>query len=635
MFGRVTTFLFLLFLSFNLPAQSWQSSRVFYDEDSSLVYVRDSLGNIIPDFSYAGYKNGNNSIPYMPTIKTISPIEGDNTSHINNALFEIALTPKSSEGIRGALLLAPGVYEVNGTIKLQYDGVVLRGSGDGEDPELNTIIKGVGDTPHRRTVLLAGGGASTLWKDEYFGSRQNIISDTVLVGEKSFFIEDASIYNVGDNIIIYHPCTEDWLNAIEFGGTHSGVGDAEPEDIPWAVGSQPIVFNRYITEIKDNKITIDVPVFNHLIKKLSQSYIYKYMRQSLKTNIGIEDLRIDIEYNGSEVDENHAWNAVDMYLIEDAWIRNSTFLHFGLSGVRTNTATRVTIENVKCLDPIARVIGGQRYNFQFYTGSQQILYKNCFATNGRHHWVSNGMSWTSGIVITGCTSSGAYTSSEGHRRWSQGILFDNYKELDGPRIGYNPRLIGLYNRGYWGTSHGWSAVHSVAWNADVKDGELIVQKPPTGQNYAIGCFGKNISGSGQSTFDEPEGFIEGNNQSGLVPQSLYFAQLNDRADFEVSVQNNTEVIPESFVLHQNYPNPFNPTTMIMYELPNHSKVVLRIFDTLGQLVATLNDTYQTGGVHYVEWDGRNSLGTRVNSGVYIYTLQTSFGFISKKMMVVK
>lgn len=629
--------LFILFVFYsNVLSQTWQSSILYYDEDSSLVYVRDAEGNRIPDFSYAGYKNGNDTIPFLPFIKTIGPVAGDNTNNINNALFETALSPADANGFRGALLLLPGIYEVSGTIKLQFSGVVLRGSGDGDDPASNTIIKGVGDSPHQRSVLLAGGGAATLWKDEYFGSKQNITSDTVLVGDNKFEVEDAAFYQVGDNIIIYHPCTEEWLNAIDYGGTHSSEGGAEPDDVPWTVGSQPIVFNRYITAINGNEITIDVPVFNSLIKDLSQSYIYKYMRQSMQTNIGIEDLRIDIEYNGSEVDENHAWNAVDMFLIEDAWVRNSTFLHFGLSGVRTNTATRITIENVNSLDPISRVIGGQRYNFQFYTASQQILFKNCYATNGRHHWVSNGMSWTSGIVITGCTSSGAYTSSEGHRRWSMGILFDNYKELDGPRPGYNPRLIGLYNRGYYGTSHGWSSANSVAWNADVNLGELIVQKPPTAQNYAIGCFGENISGSGESTFNEPQGFVEGNNQAGLYPQSLYFAQLKDREDTLVSVDDSREILlPENFIVYQNYPNPFNPSTMIKYELPGNSKVRINIFNALGQLIKTLNNTYQTKGIYFSEWNGTNEFGSRVNSGVYFYSIETSFGIATKKMILVK
>ena len=460
--NKKTFYFIFLFVPFLLLGQSgWQSDIVYYDNDK-LVYKQDADSNRIPDFSYAGYKNSEVPIPDVPVVKEIEPVDGDNTSHIQSALFQIGIMPADSNGIRGALLLKAGEYEVRGTIQLGFDGVTLRGVGDGDDPANNTIIKGTGNSPTKRTIIVAGGGGTTKWTDGESGSVVNITSDTVLVGDRTFEVASAANYGVGDNIIIVHPCTNEWLQAIDQGGTYSDSSGAEPGvDVPWSEGSQPLVFNRYIKEINGNTITVGAPVFNHLIKSLAQSYIYKYTRFNIKTQIGIENLRIDIETAGGG-DENHAWNAVDMFQIEDSWIRDCTMLHFGLSGVRTNTASRITVENCEALDPVSAIEGGKRYNFQVYTASQQILFKNCHASNGRHHYVSNGTSWTSGCVFLDCTSSGAYTSSEGHRRWSMGLLYDNLIELDGPRPGYNPRLLGLYNRGFYGTSHGWSAAHSVS-----------------------------------------------------------------------------------------------------------------------------------------------------------------------------
>ena len=100
----------------------------------------------------------------------------------------------------------------------------------------------------------------------------------------------------------------------------------------------------------------------------------KYTRSGIVTNLGIENLRIDIETSGSATDENHAWNAVDLYQIEDSYVRNCTFLHFVLSGIRTNTATRITIDNCRALKPVSVIEGGKRYNFKTYTASQQILF---------------------------------------------------------------------------------------------------------------------------------------------------------------------------------------------------------------------------------------------------------------------
>lgn len=626
-----------IFLSIILTAQgSWQSQIVYYGEDSSLVYEPDGEGNRIPDFSYAGYKGGLEAIPDVPVVKTLAPVEGDNTIRIMNALSQIYYMPKDENGFHGALLLEPGIWEITGTILFKYSDVVLRGSGDGDDPTSNTILYASGNSPAQRTVLTVGGGTmNNRWRDEVSGTRTNIISDSVFVGEKRFEVADASAYSIGDNIIIYHPCTEAWLQTIDYGGTHSGEGDATIEDVPWAEGSWPIVFNRNIIDIQNDTITIDAPVFNTLIKNLSQSYIYKYSRSNLKTNIGIENLRIDIETAGGD-DENHAWQALDLVQIEDAWVRNCTFLHFGQSGVRCNTATRITVENCRALDPVSIITGERRYNFNVYTASQQILFKNCHAANGRHHYVSNGTTYTSGCVFLDCTSSGAYTSSEGHRSWSMGLLFDNHTELDGPRAGLNPRLLGLYNRGYYGTSHGWAIAHSVAWNCDVANGYLIVQKPPTAQNYAIGCSGYRISGVlPYAEFDEPEGYIEGANQTGLKPRSLYLAQLEERQPAVVNFIDKSKHFLTEFRLSSNYPNPFNAGTIIPFSIASPANVRLSIFNLMGQEVAVLVDNRLPAGDYRKKWNGCDVNGNPLSTGLYLFTLSSNGLKQTGKMLLIK
>jgi flagellar hook assembly protein FlgD len=65
------------------------------------------------------------------------------------------------------------------------------------------------------------------------------------------------------------------------------------------------------------------------------------------------------------------------------------------------------------------------------------------------------------------------------------------------------------------------------------------------------------------------------------------------------------------------PNPFNPETTIEYSLPRPSFVKLEIYDTAGHLVRTLVNELHQAGVKSVVWDGRNNLGQRVPSGVYV------------------
>jgi flagellar hook assembly protein FlgD len=79
-------------------------------------------------------------------------------------------------------------------------------------------------------------------------------------------------------------------------------------------------------------------------------------------------------------------------------------------------------------------------------------------------------------------------------------------------------------------------------------------------------------------------------------------------------------IPQDFALTQNHPNPFNPETQITFALPEASTVRLTVFDVLGREVAVLEDRILPAGYRTVRWNGRNSKGESVGSGVYFYRI---------------
>lgn len=92
---------------------------------------------------------------------------------------------------------------------------------------------------------------------------------------------------------------------------------------------------------------------------------------------------------------------------------------------------------------------------------------------------------------------------------------------------------------------------------------------------------------------------------------------------EASTKNN-------FYLKQNYPNPFNPTTQIQYSIPSAEFVSLKVYNTLGQVVATLVSDIIQPGIHIARFDG-----ARFGSGVYFYRLQAGTSSYIKKMLLVK
>jgi hypothetical protein len=94
-------------------------------------------------------------------------------------------------------------------------------------------------------------------------------------------------------------------------------------------------------------------------------------------------------------------------------------------------------------------------------------------------------------------------------------------------------------------------------------------------------------------------------------------------------------IPVKPFLEQNYPNPFNPATEIRYGLSDDTWVTLKVFNLLGQELATLVNEFQKAGARSVKWNGTNDAGSKIGSGVYIYRL-TSGKFVQfGKMTMVK
>ncbi len=506
-----------LFLSISLFPQT---NLVKIGTDGHLVYTPDADGFVIPDFSYAGYHNGNADIPDVPVVKEISPVSGDNTAHIQAAIDAVGKLSKNEQGIRGALLLKAGKYEVSGTLNVKYDGVLIRGEGNGTSPSSSTIIYAKGNTPEQRDVIILGNTSQNKWTSKVSNTTKNITDAVVPAGSKSFSVTSATPFLIGDLIAVYHPCTAEWLNAVNYGGVPADSGEL------WEVDQLPIVYHRYITAISGNKITVDAPVFYTLDNSLAQSYIYKINVSNtvIYKEIGIENLRVDIESKGGE-DEDHAWQAIRFRSVENCWAKNVVTKGFGQSGFITDCCTRTTIENCEAIEPVSIITGERRYNFNTYLNSQLVLFKNCYANNGRHHYVSNGTSTASGNVFLNCISDAINNANEGHRQWTQGMLYDGHKEVNLIRA----FVLGLYNRVDMGTGHGWAAVHSVLWNCDVTSGGTIgLQKPPTAQNYAIGCTAKSITGRPVSNTDFPVGYVESQNKPVAQIPSLYLAQLNDR-----------------------------------------------------------------------------------------------------------
>jgi hypothetical protein len=95
-----------------------------------------------------------------------------------------------------------------------------------------------------------------------------------------------------------------------------------------------------------------------------------------------------------------------------------------------------------------------------------------------------------------------------------------------------------------------------------------------------------------------------------------------------SIENNS--LPNNYILFQNYPNPFNPNTEIQYALPESNQVTLEVFNSLGQKVMELVNSYKSAGYHREIFDASN-----LSSGVYLYKLTTASFTKTNKMLLIK
>ena len=172
--------------------------------DGRLTYAPDERGNIIPDFSHAGYKGGGVRLPNVKVRAVVKPGGGNDSGRIQAAIKRVSSLPPDKNGFRGAVLLKRGRYELDKPLQITAGGVILRGEGRGDD---GTFLFGRGaitglSVPELHTtanlIVIRGGRGPDL--DE--GAARKIADDYVPVGARSFRVERSEGLKRGDTVIV-------------------------------------------------------------------------------------------------------------------------------------------------------------------------------------------------------------------------------------------------------------------------------------------------------------------------------------------------------------------------------------------------------------------------------------------------
>ena len=505
----------LLLIILATLGSSLSAALVSLDSAGRLKYAADAQGNVIPDFSHCGYAAGEKPIPVAAVKVTLQPQAGDAGAAIQAAIEKVSAMPSDKDGLRGAVLLRAGRYEISGALKFSASGVVLRGEGNA------TILFATGR--NRRALIEVdtppGGQAGAQI------NRRAITDDFVPLGARTFRVASVMGIKPGFVLNVERLSNKEWISEI---GMDRIPPRAKGEDAGnW--GRFALGFNRVVTAVdaSTKAITVDAPLGCAIEKRWGGGRISGNELEKRIQNVGIERLRMESAFNPAVKaklgpmeyfsDEDHCNVFVVFKSVINSWARDLTMAN-SEAGVLLDAGSKwITVRDCRIESFVSQITGGRRSGFAFE--GQLGLFLRCHVNNGRHDFVVGSRVPGPNAFVFCKTGANSYAASEPHHRWSVAGLFDN---VEAP--------IALQNRLNMGTGHGWSGANYVAWNCR---GSLICQQPPTAQNYSFGHVGKKEPGSFARTPAEAlkwgikDGYWESVGRP-MKPQSLYVQQVHDR-----------------------------------------------------------------------------------------------------------
>ena len=158
-----------------------------------------------------------------------------------------------------------------------------------------------------------------------------------------------------------------------------------------------------------------------------------------------------------------------------------------------------------------------------------------------------------------------------------------------------------------------------------------VRSTGTENSYSGGITGNGIT-QGDLQFTVP---------SNAPDQLFYNCQFHSPMTGTLTIEGtvggikDNDALPLTYGLYSIFPNPVNPAVTILYGLPGSVMVRLTIFDILGRQVAVLLDGLQPAGSHTLGWDGTDSAGRPVGSGVYLVRLESSGAAATRRVLLLK
>ncbi|MDP2301709.1 MAG: YCF48-related protein [Ignavibacteria bacterium] len=237
-----------------------------------------------------------------------------------------------------------------------------------------------------------------------------------------------------------------------------------------------------------------------------------------------------------------------------------------------------------------------------------------------------GISWTESNISLGTSQSTRDIQFAGNRMFvigTDGMIIRGYSDVNIPveLTSFNADIVGTKVALNWTTA------------SEVNNSGFSIERKTELNDFVPLSF---IKGNGTVTGKSNYSFIDDSPVNGT---SFYrLKQIDFDGSFEFSKEIQVDFSGDlTFNLGQNYPNPFNPTTNIKYTIPSTRNVSLKVFDILGNEVATLINEQQSAGSYNVVFDTRSlgDNGKSLSSGIYFYQLKSGELTSVKKLILIK
>jgi hypothetical protein len=534
----------------------------------------------------------------------LTPAMGDLTTAYNDAKGR-TVNPIGLAGNIGGQTLYPGLYKSTGSLEITSGDLTLDGNGHATSVWIFQIASSFNMTSGRQVFLTNGAKASNVfWQmgsGATFGTtcvmKGTIMAATDITFATGATLEGRALAMTADVTLqqntITNPGTVNLNSAASF-GVLAAAGVTGTAVIKGNVGTLT------------STIGVDITAPGYSVYPPDDPAVMTAQADLLTAYNDAAGRTYDVQLSTSTFELGSTIQTPGIYNIgSDASINGDLTLNgagvyiFQIGGtLTTGVSSNVVLTNSAQWSDVFWQVGSSATLGETSTFEGTILAHTSITAN-------NNASITGRLLAGAVAPSGA-------------VSLSNTTVLPVELVSFTATANGMNTNLHWSTA------------TEINNSGFEIQRRQASDWAKVGF----VAGAGTSNSPRNYSYTDSKLTSGSYSYRLKQIDNNGAFRYGSTVEVAISSAPAAFALSQNYPNPFNPSTVISYQLAVNSQVTLKVYNMLGQEVATLVNGPQEAGVYTVSFNtSKGILG--LSSGVYVYRLEAGTFISTKKLVLMK